>query len=78
MKLRKEMQPKDANVKKTQNETVKVCVRCRPMSNDEMSKGHAVVVELTKKTGEIFVRRPYVEEPPKQFTFDLVFDWTSN
>lgn len=42
-----------------------------------MNKGHAVVVELNKKSGEIFVRRPFVEEPPKQFTFDSVFDWTS-
>lgn len=74
------MQPKDANPKKAteKNESVKVAVRCRPMSNDEMRAGHTVVVELTKKTGEIYVRRPYVEEPPKQFTFDLVFDWTSN
>ena len=30
---------------------------------------------MTKTTGEIFVKRPFVEEPPKQFTFDLVYDW---
>ena len=42
-----------------------------------MNKGHQIVVELNKKTGEIFVRRPYTEEAPKQFTFDGVFDWTS-
>jgi kinesin family protein 3/17 len=43
-----------------------------------MNKGHQVVVSLNKKTGEIFVKRPYAEgEPPKQFTFDGVFDWTS-
>jgi kinesin family protein 3/17 len=47
------------------------------MSSDEMNKGHQIVVELNKKTGEIFVRRPYTEEAPKQFTFDGVFDWTS-
>jgi hypothetical protein len=35
------------------------------MSQEEMAKGHQVVVELTKKTGEIFVRRPYSEEAPK-------------
>ena len=43
-----------------------------------MNKGHAVVVNLNKKTGEIFVNRPFAEEGPKQFTFDSVFDWTSN
>lgn len=53
-------------------------MRCRPMSQDEMNKGHQVVVDLTKRTGEIFVRRPYADEPPKQFTFDSVFDWTSS
>ena len=63
--------------KKSQSESIKVCVRCRPMSSDEMNKGHQIVVELNKKTGEIFVRRPYTEEAPKQFTFDGVFDWTS-
>jgi len=26
--------------KKTQAESIKVCVRCRPMSSDEMNKGH--------------------------------------
>ncbi len=24
------------------------------------------------------MRRPYADEPPKQFTFDSVFDWTNN
>jgi Kinesin motor domain len=49
------------------------------MSQEEMAKGHQVVVELKKRSGEIFVNRPYAgEEPPKQFTFDSVFDWTSS
>ena len=43
-----------------------------------MNKGHQVVVELNRKTGEIFVKRPFVEEPPKQFTFDGVFDWNNS
>ncbi len=71
------MQPVAVPPKKAQSESVKVCVRCRPMSQEEMNKGHQVVVELTKRSGEIFVRRPYAEEAPKQFTFDSVFDWTS-
>ena len=70
------MQPVAVPPKKSQSESVKVCVRCRPMSQEEMNKGHQVVVEINKRTGEIFVRRPYVDEPPKQFTFDNVFDWT--
>ena len=32
---------------------------------------------MQKKSGEIFVRRPYSDEPPKQFTFDSVYDWTN-
>jgi hypothetical protein len=48
------------------------------MSQEEMNKGHQVVVEINKRSGEIFVRRPYVDEAPKQFTFDNVFDWTSS
>ena len=71
------MQAATAAPKKTQSETIKVCVRCRPLSSEEVAKGHAVVVDLNKKTGEIFVRRPFVEEAPKQFTFDAVFDLTS-
>ena len=54
-----------APAKKVQTESIKVAVRCRPLSQEEMNKGHQVVVDLNKKTGEIFVRRPYVEEPPK-------------
>lgn len=33
---------------------------------------------MNRKTGETFVRKPYSEEVPKQFTFDLVYDWTAN
>lgn len=33
---------------------------------------------MKRKSGEIFVSRPYSEEVPKQFTFDLVYDWTAS
>jgi hypothetical protein len=33
---------------------------------------------MQRKSGEIFVNRPYTDEAPKQFTFDLVYDWTAN
>jgi hypothetical protein len=48
------------------------------MSQNEMNQGFQIVVEIRTPTGEIFVRRPYSDEPPKQFTFDGAFDWTSS
>ena len=42
-----------------------------------MNEGNQVVVNCTKSRGEIYVKKPYVEEHPKQFTFDLVYDWNS-
>lgn len=56
-------------------ECVKVAIRCRPMSSDEMQAGHEVVVKMNPVRGEVFVDKPDSTEPPKQFTFDHVFDW---
>ena len=47
------------------------------MNSKEMDQGHQLVVETNRKTGEIFVRKPYSDEAPKQFTFDYVYDWNS-
>ena len=33
---------------------------------------------MSRPTGEIFVRKPFTDEVPKQFTFDLVYDWTAS
>ena len=55
------------------NEAVKVAIRCRPINGKETTDGHFSVVECTER-GEIFVTRPYAQEPPKQFTFDICFD----
>ena len=63
--------------KSKESESVKVCIRCRPMSMNEMNQGHTVVVECKPSTGEIYVKRPYTDEPPKQFTFDSAFDWNN-
>lgn len=41
-----------------------------------MTAGHEVVVDMRCTRGEIFVNKPETNEPPKQFTFDHVFDWT--
>jgi len=51
--------------KSKESESVKVCIRCRPMSTNEMNAGHTVVVEIKSNTGEIFVKRPFSDEAPK-------------
>ena len=56
-------------------ETVKVVIRCRPLSQKEMLANNEVVVNMKTKTGEVFVNKPASDEVPKQFTFDEVFDW---
>ena len=56
-------------------ESVKVVIRCRPLSQKEMQANNEVVVNMRTKTGEIFVNKPVSDEAPKQFTFDEVFDW---
>jgi len=58
------------------NETVKVVIRCRPLSKNEMEAGHDVIVKINTKNGEIFVNKAQSDEAPKQFTFDMAFDWT--
>jgi len=55
------------------NEAVKVAIRSRPINSKETGDGHVSIVECTEK-GEIFVTRPFANEPPKQFTFDMCFD----
>lgn len=46
-------------------ETVKVVIRCRPLSSKEMQAGHEVVVNMNVKTGEIFLQKPAGDEAPK-------------
>ena len=60
----------------SEKETVKVVIRCRPLSKNEMAAGHEVVVKMNCNTGEIMVHKPSTDEAPKQFTFDMAFDWT--
>jgi hypothetical protein len=47
------------------SETVKVVIRCRPLSTKEMQAGREVTVKINNKTGEIFVSKPGSDEPPK-------------
>ena len=65
------------NDKSDSAETVKVVIRCRPLSKNEMAQGHEVVVNVPKGRGEIFVDKPDANEAPKQFTFDHCYDWTA-
>ena len=59
---------------------VKVVVRCRPMSEREVTSQHHRVVDMDLEMGQVQVKNPKVAhgEPPKTFTFDRVFDWNSS
>ena len=54
-------------------ETVKVVVRCRPMSSQEKTDGRSQIVNMDEKLGTITVSMPREGEPPKAFTFDAVY-----
>ena len=58
------------------SECIRVIIRCRPMSKDEMRDGRECVVEMNPNKGEILLRST-PEDVPKQFTFDCVYDWNS-
>ena len=55
-------------------------VRCRPMSEREVTSQHHRVVDMDLEMGQVQVKNPKVAhgEPPKTFTFDRVFDWNSS
>ena len=57
----------------SKNEAVRVCIRCRPLNSKEIGQGNVKVVEIAAGRGEIFVSKPYGQEEPKQFTFDLAY-----
>ncbi|XP_064477391.1 kinesin-like protein KIF3B [Ornithodoros turicata] len=65
--------------KLAKSESVKVIVRCRPMSEREIQDGHERVVELYPERGviEIRNRKAADDEAVKQYTFDAVYDWNS-
>lgn len=52
-------------------ETVVVALRCRPLNKKEIAQKEAVIVNISDMT-VIEVQAP--NPPPKQFTFDHVFD----
>ncbi|WIA28846.1 hypothetical protein OEZ86_011372 [Tetradesmus obliquus] len=58
-------------------ESVKVVVRCRPLNEKEKQDGRERIVDMDARQGQVAVRNPKSEEPPKTFTFDQVYDWNS-
>ena len=58
-------------------ECVKVVLRCRPMNSTEKEAGRKRVVDMNGATGQIRLTNPQVNEPPKEFTFDGVYNWES-
>ncbi|XP_060082890.1 kinesin-II 95 kDa subunit-like [Ylistrum balloti] len=61
------------------SESVRVVVRCRPMDQKEIKDGHERIVEMEVNRGVIMIKNPkgLSTEPPKDFTFDAVYDWDS-
>ncbi|XP_035278464.1 kinesin-like protein KIF3C isoform X1 [Anguilla anguilla] len=60
-------------------ETVKVVVRCRPLSRKEEATGYESILDMDVKLGQVTLRNP--KAPPgellKTFTFDAVYDASS-
>lgn len=58
------------------DECIQVVIRCRPLSSRELDNGNEKVVKMYshEDKGEIMIHREGDDEPPKQFTFDKVFD----
>ncbi|KAF8373365.1 klp-11 [Pristionchus pacificus] len=61
------------------DETVKVIVRCRPLSQQEIGQGHDRIVKMATDRGLIELRNPKGsnDEPTKDFTFDAIYDENS-
>ncbi|XP_068451950.1 kinesin-like protein KIF17 isoform X2 [Clinocottus analis] len=53
------------------SESVKVVVRCRPLSDRERALGSGAVLSMDPRRCQCFISKPgAADEPPKQFTFD--------
>ncbi|KAI6240085.1 Kinesin-like protein [Aphelenchoides fujianensis] len=61
----------------TETDNVKVVVRCRPLSAQEIQQGHRSAVQVDKIAKTVSVRTS-INEITKSYTFDDVFDWDSN
>ncbi|KAF4317780.1 hypothetical protein BBO99_00007807 [Phytophthora kernoviae] len=56
----------------SKSESVRVCVRIRPLSTKEVQDGRTYIVHASPAQGEISLANPEADarEPPKKFTFD--------
>lgn len=62
--------------KRDDSDSVRVVVRCRPLSQTEKKNGNKVIVDIDTTLGSIILHKPGgQEEVPKTFTFDSTFDW---
>lgn len=60
------------------SEAIKVIVRCRPLSEAEIKEGHQSIVSIDSNRGVIEIKNPKdLNEPPKTFTFDAIYNWNS-
>lgn len=61
------------------SESVKVVVRCRPLSEQEIADGHERIVDLYPDTGVVTIRNLKAGDADsvKQYTFDAVYDCNS-
>lgn len=57
----------------SKSETIKVAIRCRPMSKNEVRDGREQVVRMVPEKGEVIIQKSS-DEVPKIFTFDKVYD----
>jgi kinesin family protein 3/17 len=55
-----------------ENESVRVVVRSRPLSDKEIKEGHSNIVAIDREAASITIQGQNV--PPKTFTFDSAFD----
>ena len=51
------------------SECIKVVIRCRPMSKNELRDGRECVVKMATDKGEVIVQKQS-DDVPKVFTFD--------
>lgn len=61
-------------------ECVRVAMRCRPLSSQEVTDSRKITVQIAPQRKEIIVNNPKPDsnESEKTFTFDMVYDWNSS
>lgn len=61
----------------SKSECVKVVIRCRPLSQQEVADNRLKVVDIDVKQNSITCRKPNDPTAVKSFTFDAVYDQSS-